>query len=165
MFGPPPDHVPTPTERDLTERWQVTTPTRMIAVAMIAAYRAHHPDAAHVRPDFPKVYIGLALPGKTYGVWEFGQPVEEAPGFWLATDTTSARFARDAADAAAGTHLAGRAGTTSYALVWDDEHCAVFEGLTVPAARSDPTHRGDDAPCPCGRAHTAGEHGYDPDAV
>jgi hypothetical protein len=120
----PTDHQPTETETDLHRRWQATDRTRETAAAMISAARAHHPAGTDIA-----VYVGLALPGKTYGIWTHGQPVEEAPGYFLATTPDEHRAARDLADRAAGAQLAGRHGTSSYARLTAEEYCAVWEGI------------------------------------
>lgn len=126
FWDEPPGHEPNGTMVDLRERWQADGPTRRIAMAMIDAAMIEHP---HVDPDDIKVFVGLALPGKQYGVWTLGQPVEPAPGYFLAINHDQHRAGRDLADRAAGEQLAGRAGTTSWALLKRGEYCAVFEGM------------------------------------
>jgi hypothetical protein len=104
------------------QRWAPDPATLRIARAMIDAAC---PDPAQ---DHVVVYVGIALPGKARSVWTLGQPVEVAPGFWLARTDAEVSHARDHADRAAKTQLAGRAGQTSYAAV-RRSGCAVFDGV------------------------------------
>jgi hypothetical protein len=114
-----------PLDQDRQDRW-VPTPQQMrVAAAMLAA----EPAATHV-------LVGLALPGKREGWWTLGQPVEPAPGYFLAADTRRKdgtvpdySQARDLADQAAGAQLAGRAGTSSYAVIHRDGYAGMFEGM------------------------------------
>jgi hypothetical protein len=106
---------------DLAARWQPSAEQMAVAEAILRGTAAD------------KVYVGLALPGKTYGLWCLGQRVEPAPGFWPAHAAhNSARIARDCADHAAGAHLRGRPGTSAYASIRlsnGEPVFAVYEGI------------------------------------
>jgi hypothetical protein len=104
------------------ERWELDPATMRVAQAMIDA-ASPDPDQDHVA-----VYVGIALPGKRRGVWTLGQPLEVADGFFLARTDAEVSRAREFADRAAETQLAGRAGTTSYAAVRRGGG-SVFEGI------------------------------------
>jgi hypothetical protein len=108
-------------EQDMRERWKPTD------AQMATAARMLRDD-----PTLRYVMVGLALPGKSEGWWTQGQPVEAVQGFWPTRTDDDYRAARDAADEAAGRHLAGRRGTSCYAtirLVDGEPHFAVFEGI------------------------------------
>lgn len=112
----------TTAERDMSERWRPTDQQITVARAMLAA-----------EPAADAVFVGIALPGKERGVWDYGQAVRPVPGFWLAargeqTGPLAYALARDAADDAAGRRLTRR-GASSYATIDRDGGFAVFEGM------------------------------------
>ena len=80
--------------------------------------------------DTDAVLVPIALPGKHWGFWMDGQPVEHPDGFWLAGVTDGGyAAARDAASAAADAHLGERDGTPAYAAIRPGGHWAVFEDI------------------------------------
>lgn len=130
FWDPPADHRPSDAEQDMRNRMQPDARTRQIAMAMCDAALKHPADPTTRHGVGPVVYVGLALPGKDYGFWELGQPVEQAPGFFLAEGSEQARKARELADGAAREHLAGRPGTTVYARVDANGYAEMFESPT-----------------------------------
>ena len=116
------NHIkPGATEQDLRANWKPSDEQMRVAALLLAS-------------DFTMVFCGHALPGKQYGWWEPGQQVEAAPGYWPVRrgDHDAYRAAREAADRAGGEQLAGRKGTSGWALIElrDGEPVfAVWEGM------------------------------------
>lgn len=128
-----------PVEADLHARWLPTAEQVAAGLAVLATV----PEAD--RDRFLAV-AALALPGKTYGLWELGQPVAPVPGIWLAENVTigsqtaySYGAARDAAEDAATAWLQANhlTGTVSFAVIRPDGHAAVFEGFGPDATEMD----------------------------
>jgi hypothetical protein len=83
-------------------------------------------------PDVQYVMVGLALPGKSRGVWAQGQAVEAVPGFWTVSHGGEHSQARELADRAAGQHLNGRIGVSCHVTIYlrnGETGFAVFEGI------------------------------------
>lgn len=111
---------------DLAARWRPTAEQVRDAVAMLAAGPA----------EADTVAVPLALPGKTHGVWDIGQVVEPAPGFWLADHHASDgplgyHQATFAADQAAADQLGDRPGQSGYATIDRDGRWHVWEGFAA----------------------------------
>lgn len=114
------------TAADMRERFRPTPEQIAVAVAMLAT--------ADPQATGYAVAVPIALPGKQHGLWKLGQPVEAVPGFWLGhrdqeTGPHAWHKATDAADRAAGGHLAGSQGSSAWAVIWPDGDWAVWEGF------------------------------------
>ncbi len=113
----------TATERELHETWRPSKEQLATAAAILAA-----------DPGLRCVMVGLALPGKHYSWWQPGQTCEPARGFWPVRegDDEGFRAAREESDRSGGQALAGRAGTSSWAVITlreGEPEFAVWEGI------------------------------------
>lgn len=118
FWDAPADYVPTAAERDLTDRLRPTAGQIDAALDRLAELDRHT----------EYVYVPIALPGKTRGLWELGQPVEHPDGVFLD---------REEASRAAVVALGTRPGTPAYAAVWRDGGAAVFEDFRALFERDD----------------------------
>ncbi|HET8643799.1 MAG TPA: hypothetical protein VFM37_17820 [Pseudonocardiaceae bacterium] len=109
---------------DMRERLRPSGEQVRVATAMLAA----------AADSICCVAVGLALPGKTRGIWDAGQAVEHAEGFWLADrDAWDGAFAYHCAthqaELAALRQLGSRPGQTGYAIIRHDGSWSVWEGF------------------------------------
>jgi hypothetical protein len=119
---------------DLAGRW---LPTSAQVAAGVAALDTVPPGE---RERFVAVVV-LVQPGKTYGIWETGQPVVALPGVWLGENTQGEepslfplRQAVAEAERVGEAWFAqrppeGREGTVATAFVYPGGEAAVFESL------------------------------------
>jgi hypothetical protein len=111
-----------PEDVDIRNRLVPTDQQMRIAAAMLTV----------ASPEVTHVLVGLALPGKQQSWWKTGQPVEPAPGFFLAIDGTDWSVplhyssARELAYRAARYRLAGREGCTGCVNINRRGHFAAF---------------------------------------
>ena len=117
-----PNPVGATPELDLRARWRPTPEQVRAAVAELLT---------KTDPTEWVAAVALVQPGKQYGIWTVGQPVEPVPGVWAGinsfTEAPSYAHARnDAADAARAA-LGGRPGTVAHVSVRLDGSFAVFE--------------------------------------
>ena len=123
-----PDRTPLELREDM-RRWTASPEQIRAAQDAIAAAVEQHPD---VPAREWLAAVALAMPGKTYGFWQYGQPVEVVDGVWVGRNTTqdveqSYGDARNEAAAAGVAALAGRPGTVAWVTIGADGEPFVFE--------------------------------------
>lgn len=114
---------------DLQARMRPTDEQLAMAARELAAQAETWPGITDFLAAVP-----LAQPGKQYGAWTIGQPVEPVEGCWVGRNTFdsdaeggSYAEARDNAADAARDHLGTRPGTVAWVTVSPDGHWSVHE--------------------------------------
>ncbi len=112
--------------RDLETRMVPSAEQERLVTEAFQAFRAEHGR------DPYGIYAGLALPGKEYGIWEFGQPVEHNLQLYVAATAADHGDCTLGATYQAARQLGERPGVTVWGVWHQPGRCALFEEILDP---------------------------------